>query len=707
MSRIEPPPIATWMLEHLTPADCDEALAGDLLEVYRSGRSSGWFWRQVLVVCVIAWIRSLRPRVPLLIFALLWSALAPSWIVLFEGIENHSATAAVLRTHWPLAAALWTVLNAVFLWSGMLVYFAARANSRSALHASVIGGAFLLAPAIFLPAYLTAFVVTNLLWYPGLGGFHALTPLAEIVDLRVWADTLRVPYIVALASALWTAEPRTRRVRPAQLAESLAVEFSTDAGSVPLASTLDPVAPGRFLTLTVAAGLINAMIASLLLARLPGMHAPGLAALCVRAMVDVLAGVLAGVAGSWFYWSYLASAFRENPPLPFSLFALVCASGWVWIPSMVLFSEQVSAATALAAVVGAAMLASGLRGATGTLFAPTSHTRSLWEYNHTELFAESLDQPRFDIRGYGIAVALYAAGWALAKHSNYTAALLLAFSAFLFVWERTEPRDFACQHHSEYRRSARRLTGVALPAVLLTMWALLDGTRTRSHGFAVQNETPPTSASATQSRNHTNSTMGLSGYESIILWPVPQKREIAAPLPPGLSPLDKGAKRPLLFRFTGAYWYFQPPEQRPGAKAHQAHGTPLDVNIHTNNSFPLIMEAHQNLSSSIDVLHCREIDVTIENREREPGALTLALLLGDSASPKGAALYLGQQPVVTSEPGQFPAGLTATHETLRFFVPSYAKVQKFDEIKLLFLPDLGPMQTGPKIAVEGFAIVPR
>jgi len=40
--------LATWCLEHLTFGSDSEALRGDLLEELRSGRSTGWFWREVL-----------------------------------------------------------------------------------------------------------------------------------------------------------------------------------------------------------------------------------------------------------------------------------------------------------------------------------------------------------------------------------------------------------------------------------------------------------------------------------------------------------------------------------------------------------------------------------------------------------------------------------------------------------------------------------
>src|SRR5262249_7003253 len=44
-----PPVLATKLLERLTPSSYSEALAGDLIEQYRHGRSTAWFWRQTLL----------------------------------------------------------------------------------------------------------------------------------------------------------------------------------------------------------------------------------------------------------------------------------------------------------------------------------------------------------------------------------------------------------------------------------------------------------------------------------------------------------------------------------------------------------------------------------------------------------------------------------------------------------------------------------
>jgi hypothetical protein len=53
-----PPTFALWLLEHTWVGAYREALTGDLIEHYQTGRSRWWFWRQVGYALVIACIPS-------------------------------------------------------------------------------------------------------------------------------------------------------------------------------------------------------------------------------------------------------------------------------------------------------------------------------------------------------------------------------------------------------------------------------------------------------------------------------------------------------------------------------------------------------------------------------------------------------------------------------------------------------------------------
>ena len=56
----EPPGMALWLLRRWASPYQRESLLGDLLEMYRAGRSRGWYWRQVLAALILARARALR-----------------------------------------------------------------------------------------------------------------------------------------------------------------------------------------------------------------------------------------------------------------------------------------------------------------------------------------------------------------------------------------------------------------------------------------------------------------------------------------------------------------------------------------------------------------------------------------------------------------------------------------------------------------------
>ena len=119
------------------------------------------------------------------------------------------------------------------------------------------------------------------------------------------------------------------------------------------------------------------------------------------------------------------------------------------------------------------------------------------------------------------------------------------------------------------------------------------------------------------------------------------------------------------------------------------------------------MEAHQSLGTAVPLRRCGEIQVSIENRDNQPGVITLAVMLSDSASPQSSPLYLGQQPVMTSEPGHFSIKTAPVEELLRFAIPKQSTIRKFDQISVIFLPDAEHFEVGPKIAIQEFDLLPR
>ncbi|HEX8812707.1 MAG TPA: hypothetical protein VF742_12020, partial [Terracidiphilus sp.] len=198
---------------------------------------------------------------------------------------------------------------------------------------------------------------------------------------------------------------------------------------------------------------------------------------------------------------------------------------------------------------------------------------------------------------------------------------------------------------------------------------------------------------------------GPGDYQSVILWPLkPDKPEIVAPV---LTSNASDLTKPQTIRFSGVYWYFQAPANEPGPDAHQTHGNPLDVSIHTVNFMPLLMQAHQKLAAPIRLSTVREMDVTVLNRDNDRGLLTIGAVLTDSASSTKPALNLGTQPLVSSQPDRFEIKPVSLPETLRFAVPPQSRLKRFDTITILILPDESRMETGSRVAIDHFELVPR
>ena len=475
----------------------------------------------------------------------------------------------------------------------------------------------------------------------------------------------------------------------------------------------------RFVGLLVSAGLINASILAILVCQLPDVHSPTLFALVhsptlfalfFRAILYVSGASLAGLWGARFYWNRSSTPLITEPPLSFKLFALSNAAGWVWVPSIVILSSQDSLVSPLLAVLASVVLALGLRKLIPSATAPLRPNGFGLAWPERELFAETLrTQPR-ELHGYFIAVCIYLAAYDLEDRWNLWAAGLLALCGFIITWKLSRQPGPTPENQKHAVRATVRLALVAMAAVLITTLALMFGVANRNRDSAANALAGEDSAShggAVNQKPTEPTAIGISAYESIILWPVPEKKQIIPPLEAETNLLAPGTTKPLIIRFDAPYWYFQPPDKRPGPRAYQAHGTPLVADIQSRNFIPLVMEAHQNLGSPIPIARCREIQVTILNRDNRRGVLNVAMLLRNSAAPSKPALYLGQEPIVTSEPVHFADKSSPVTETLRFAVPALASIRKFNEITVMFLPDDANFEIGPKLAIQDFELLPR
>ncbi len=464
---------------------------------------------------------------------------------------------------------------------------------------------------------------------------------------------------------------------------------------------------GKFTSYLILAGLTNAAIAAYLLFHLPASREPSLRSLLIRALLFVGGAVLAGMAGSRFYWNRSSAALRADAPLSFRRFVLVNAEAWVWVPAIVLLSRQDSPGSAMLCAIGAALLSNGLRRVFPRSADLQNRQSPTIESEEHKMFAATLRTPPREPQGYLIAFSIYLAAYLLFEHFDLIAGIPLALGAFLIVWHLTLEPAPATGKAAANPRPADRLASVTTAALLVTLFVLMIGVAHRNQAEAVSSAAA-SGGDEVNSRNPKKpATAFVSGFESVILWPAPEKNKIVAPQPVNISPLATRVAKPLVIHFDGAYWYFQPPDKRPGPNAHQAHGSPLAVAIGTNNFFPLTMEAVQRLNTPIRLEPFREIQVTVENRDNVPGPIALSLALTDTAAPGKPSLSLGSEPLLSSQTGLLTLKPAPTEEVLRFLVPEHTTTDKFDEITVFFLPEVAHFQIGPKIAIQQFVLVPR
>lgn len=123
-------PVATWLLEHLTFGNHRESLSGDLMEELRSGRSAGWYRRQVVAAIVTGVWTALRAWIPALVFSAGWSMLYPAWRTISLRWIPHAVPEQWLALSWPWTTVLELACGIVpaitFIWIGFLVFLVFR-----------------------------------------------------------------------------------------------------------------------------------------------------------------------------------------------------------------------------------------------------------------------------------------------------------------------------------------------------------------------------------------------------------------------------------------------------------------------------------------------------------------------------------------------------------------------------------------------------
>jgi hypothetical protein len=200
------PFLTAWMLEHLVPAGRNEALEGDLLEELEAGRSSSWYWRQVLRIITITWRVEILDHRIALVFATLWSMLAPTWLALVYTKDFRGLVATAQQLDWPWSAicpvCLWLSMLLAFLWTGVLLFFCWSRASTKQFNLRRCRRGFLRGTLILLPVWM------------------ATVTLRVGLPPNYWLTTISgcVPFCVATLFAIWSPSRRSARwqARPSE-----------------------------------------------------------------------------------------------------------------------------------------------------------------------------------------------------------------------------------------------------------------------------------------------------------------------------------------------------------------------------------------------------------------------------------------------------------------------------------------------------------
>jgi hypothetical protein len=434
---------------------------------------------------------------------------------------------------------------------------------------------------------------------------------------------------------------------------------------------------------------------------------PSFFRLLVTGVGFVILPALEGMALSWVLWH-----FWSKRDVRFGRLMLACGVGWVLVAPIALLLHFDSAWALPMMVLAAVALAPGLHRLvfTGELF-PGNPTSGDLASSTERVRGEAVQFGLLPASHSGIWIALaVAAGLECAvipwvKGGMFAAGLLLAAAVFVLLWQWASTASIEMEKRREDHAAAK--LGLAfLLAISITMTVLLARLSGGFGGGGVASGHGARGSDIARVKEPTR-TAADQGYKGIILWPVSKKKEIVAPAPMSLS-LEAGLNRkPVVIPFDGPYWYFQPPHRWPGRNPHEDRGEPTGVNIRSTGLSPLIMEAHQSLGSPIDLACCRELEMDIRNGDNLPGNIVLAVILTDSHAHGQPSLTLSGQKVLSSEAGHFFIKSSPVEEKLHFPIPAQPKIQKFDEITVVFFPSPDRAIIGIKVAIEQFVLAPR
>jgi hypothetical protein len=178
---------------------------------------------------------------------------------------------------------------------------------------------------------------------------------------------------------------------------------------------------------------------------------------------------------------------------------------------------------------------------------------------------------------------------------------------------------------------------------------------------------------------------------------------VAPPAVPGSGP-STGNADPFSIPFDGVYWFWHGPSDQPPLNSVVLHGSPSAHFFRSTDGDLMSMEARQNLGFAVDPHRYGAIEIEIQNADPFPDSVSLVLKIRNTAMAGKPSQNLGLEkvpvPLFSKERG-------ATHQTLRFHIPSRLAMGSFDELTVSYFLRGDRNNRSARIAIERFRFVPR
>ncbi|HSS99325.1 MAG TPA: hypothetical protein VLK33_19960 [Terriglobales bacterium] len=375
----------------------------------------------------------------------------------------------------------------------------------------------------------------------------------------------------------------------------------------------------------------------------------------------------------------------------------------LWLAPLVLFFCQNSIWVVLVTVIFLACVAKSFRSLCEN---STAMVEAIPAHEATAMF-ESLDPPFGSKQLVPTVSMAFCAEIGIAAtflFSPPVGALLVGTS--FAMWFSTAEVHRHTWPDSRFRQSLTLTLTMILTAAGLLRYVSSGGIG--GFGFPA----PASGWSEQRRASHTNNSAShdLSAYPGIVLWP--EKRtvtKLVAPPPVLDSAIFPGQRRdnPLSIPFNGVYWLFRAPDLRPPQGTRESHGSPESLSMRSTDPSPISMEAHQNLGSLMSLDCCKKIEVTIRNKDRYPGTVSLELILTNTTLRGKPSRSLGMKVVKSSLNWIANDKRAPVDELLSFDIPANTAMHRFDEVTVAFHLAANRARFAPKIGIDRFVLVPR